>query len=69
MVLVVLRSRVERIRQRSWMCQFEDLQTEEIWLSKERWLSKRMPRLRAVFVGWMTVLVSMWSVGLLSLDS
>ena len=33
------------------MCQFEDLQTEEIWLSKERLLSKRKPRFRAVLVG------------------
>ena len=69
MVLVVFRSREERMRQRSWICQLEDLQTEEICLSKERWLSKRMPRLRAVSIGWITECVPMWSSGLFSLDS
>mgnify|MGYP003519352663 CR=1 FL=1 len=69
MVLVVFRSREERMRQRSWICQLEDLQTAEICLSKERWLSKRMPRLRAVAIGWITECVPMRSSGLFSLDS
>lgn len=51
------------------MCQLQDLQTEEIWSLKERLLSKRMPRLRAEWIGLMIVEGSISKDGLLSLES
>ena len=55
MVLVVFRSREERMRQRSWICQLEDLQTRGDLFVKGEMLSKRIQRLRAAAIGWITV--------------
>ena len=51
------------------MCQLADLQTEEIWSSNERWLSNKIPRFLAVFVGCMDVCELIVRVGLSSLES
>ena len=66
MVLAEAESKVERMRQRSRMCQLQDLQTAEIWSLKDKLESNRMPRLRAVDMGLITVAELTSRVGLLS---
>ena len=56
MVWAVEKSKVERMRRRSRMCQLQDLQMEDMCSLKERLLSKRTPRLRADEVGVIVVL-------------
>ena len=69
MVLAVLRSRVFRMRRRSRICQWQDLQTDEIWSLKVRLVSNRMPRLRVVDTGLMIVFWSILRDGSFSFDS